>query len=365
MEGIWFYSGGYYIWWMFVNGIIYFFESLFLQNASGIRKKWHTFCYLLLSLIFTFLVMRFEIPSVFRLVLHTGMAVCFSVFFLRLKGIDAWAYVAVILTMCTFMEGFQAALMQWFVQQSIGPFMGAVVQMAVSGGLALLLAGSLCLVFSAMSSENRVKKQYLEEAKQRNEQYRSFQHDIDNHILVLSGLLHEKRYGEAQKYVRSLGNLSDDLIIRTRTGNLAADVLLKEKISVAESKGIPVRCNVRFPERLGMEDVDLCILLSNAIDNAIQACERENQTEESRMRSEISITAGMRQYFLFVNVTNSAVNSPSRNDWRPFGEKNYGTGLKNIKRIVKKYKGTMETEKSSGGFSLTALLCLKPSVKEE
>ena len=54
--------------------------------------------------------------------------------------------------------------------------------------------------------QDQIKKQYiyLEEAKKRNERYRMFQHDIDNHFLVLSGLIHEKKYNEAEEYFNKL-----------------------------------------------------------------------------------------------------------------------------------------------------------------
>ena len=54
--------------------------------------------------------------------------------------------------------------------------------------------------------EDQMKEQsiYLEEAKMRNEKYRRFHHDIDNHFLVLSGLIHEKKYEEAEIYFENL-----------------------------------------------------------------------------------------------------------------------------------------------------------------
>lgn len=91
--------------------------------------------------------------------------------------------------------------------------------------------------------QDQMKKQhvYLEEAKKRNEQYRMFQHDINNHFLVLSGLLREKRFQEAEEYIGKLHRASDKLLMGIETGNPAVDVLLSEKINFAKLNHIEVK----------------------------------------------------------------------------------------------------------------------------
>ena len=103
------------------------------------------------------------------------------------------------------------------------------------------------------------------------------------------------------------------------------------------------------------------------MDNAIQACMKREQK-----KAEITVQAGMKQYFLFIIVTNtddpssqSAVSGFGGDRQDPFCEKDYGTGLKNMKRTVKKYGGTMEIKRDQGRFSLSILLCLKPSAEGE
>ena len=78
------------------------------------------------------------------------------------------------------------------------------------------------------------------------------------------------------------------------------EVLLKEKISFAETRGIQVSCDAHFSKRFFIEDADLCTLLANAMDNAIQACMKREQK-----KAEITVQAGMKQYFLFIIVTNT------------------------------------------------------------
>ena len=202
--------------------------------------------------------------------------------------------------------------------------------------------------------EDQIKKQYvyLEEAKKRNEQYRMFQHDINNHFLVLSGLVHEKRYDEAEEYCSKLRMVSDKLLVGVDTGNTVIDILLNEKISFAKLNDIEVKQDVHIPSDCTVHDMDLCIILANAVDNAIQAC-----VKEADERPEISLIVRKKHRFLIMEVTNTITCGNTVLE--------YGTGLNNIKYIVEKYEGMMEIETSEKYFRLTVLLCLLPFTKEE
>lgn len=424
----------FYIWWIVLNGLLYTAEFCFIQNFTGIREKKFMTRYVLLSSLLTLLVMYYQSPGIFRLILHTGIIFCFSRFVLRLNRAAAIAPVMIILTLFTFMEGYQAIIMRWLVQQRIGAHAGVIAQMILSGALVLLLAAALqfvskkyaytgrqklssylytllfpcifivwvirsglgldrrmntsfpegsnlwalawilgaCIIFFIILGldgkiialsiqeteqkrlEDQIKKQYIyvQEAKKRNEQYRTFQHDINNHFLVLSGLIREKKYSEAEAYFGKLYTLSDQLLVGIETGNPIVDILLNEKINFAKSNGIEVKQDVQIPPDCSVEDMDLCIILANAIDNAVQACMKETD-----IRPEISIILRQRHKFLIFEAVNTCTIGPST--------LKYGTGLKNMARTVEKYEGTMEIETNDQCFRLTILLCMLPSAKEE
>jgi len=423
------FSIGFYIWWLFINGWLYTVEFSFIQSFTGIRGKKYLMPYVLLSDLLTFLVMYCHSIGVFRLILHMGLIVCFCKFLLNMEWIDAIAPTMIVLTLSTFMEGFQTVFMRWLVNQNVGEYIGIVIQMLVSGSLAILLVMTLqfiskkyaytgqqkissylytlllpcifivwvirsglgldmwldqsfkdqsdlwalvwilgaCAIFFIILKlvskiitlsieeteqkrlQDQIKKQYiyLEEAKKRNERYRMFQHDIDNHFLVLSGLIHEKKYNEAEEYFNKLHGTSDELLIGIETGNPVIDILLNEKVNFARLNGIEVKQDIKTLADCSVEDMDLCIILANAIDNAIQAC-----IKEKNIQHEIMITVRKKHRFLIVEVTNTMISENYTFE--------YGTGLKNIKHIVEKYEGTMEIETSADCFRLSILLCLLP-----
>lgn len=432
-------SVGFYLWWLGVNGCLYYAEYHFIQNFMGIRRKQFWVQYVLFGDLLTFLVMFCQSPSILRLILHAGMIVSFSAICFKMKWSDAVAPAMIILALYTFMEGFQTVLMRWLSGQEINFCRAIAVQMLVSGVLAgflvltlnyvsktysgigqqtistclysllfpcvfivwvirsglgldmwmttaagdalaqkqsnlwallwilgacgiffiiLRLAGRIIILSIQETDQKRledqVKKQsiYLEEAKMRNEKYRRFQHDIDNHFLVLSGLIREKKYEEAERYVDHLRGASERLLIGIETGNPVIDILLNEKIRYAESNGIKIRHDIQLSPNCPVTDPDLCVILANAMDNAITAC-----ITESIKQPEISVVICRRRQFLLLEVANT-ISAVCRTV-------EYGTGLKNIRHTVEKYEGTMEIENGVNCFKLTALLCLKPFAKEE
>ncbi|MCD7991897.1 MAG: GHKL domain-containing protein, partial [Clostridia bacterium] len=99
------------------------------------------------------------------------------------------------------------------------------------------------------------------------------------------------------------------------------------------------------PPDLPVEDMDLCVIVSNALDNAIQAC-----LKVKHCQPDIEITIKVRHQFLLVEVTNTTL---SMDGPEP------GTGLKNIFSAAEKYQGTTEIGTDNGRFRISVLLCLE------
>lgn len=194
-----------------------------------------------------------------------------------------------------------------------------------------------------LQSQLNGQKVYIEEAKKRNELYASFQHDIANHLLVISGLLRDKLFTQAEQYTNKLHISCGALLTSVSTGKPALDVLLKEKISYAKQNHITVTFDVAIMEDFNIDDMDLCVLFSNILDNAITAC-IEGTLEEPLL----SLSAKVKSQFLIVEAVNTTSTT------KPIA---FGTGLMNIQHIAEKYHGTMETELSNQRFRISVLLC--------
>lgn len=217
-------------------------------------------------------------------------------------------------------------------------------------GLAALLCTlyawrQLCLGFQArealasVTQAARAQRVYVAEAQARYEQTRAFRHDIKNHLAVLDGLLRGGRAAEGLAYLERMEAASASLSLPCRTGRAVVDILLGEKLALAED--IAAEVSLVLPVPCGVDDFDLCVIFANALDNAVAAC-RAAEGERS-----LRIT-GQRQgdfYLLsFVNTCSGGPLPPA------------GTGLRNIRSVAEKYRGAVLTEKTGGQFTLSVLL---------
>lgn len=184
---------------------------------------------------------------------------------------------------------------------------------------------------------------YMQEAVLRDRQTRAFRHDIKNHLTVLSELLKAGQTDRAYEYLSNLEQAAAELSCSVRTGNPAVDALLGSKFSMAEQEGIRIQCELAIPEQSPMKDMDWCILLSNAVDNAIKACKEVPQ--EDRL---IHITSREKGKFYLLAVENSCIR-----ELKQVPED--GVGLSNIRTVAEKNHGIAQNTVSDGTYRLRIL----------
>ncbi len=193
----------------------------------------------------------------------------------------------------------------------------------------------------SLSQAVQAQKIYIAEAQTRYEQTKAFRHDIKNHLSVLSALLNNNKPEESKAYLQKLETVSTTLSFPYQTGNPVVDILLGEKLKMAEADGIAAEVSLLLPNPCGIDDFDLCVIFANALDNAICACQSIEEAGSIRI-------SGERQGdFYMLAFENTCSNHPLPPA---------GTGLSNIKAVTEKYHGAMLTEKLERRFSLNVLL---------
>lgn len=129
------------------------------------------------------------------------------------------------------------------------------------------------------------------------------------------------------------------------TNNPVVDILLGNKLGIAKSMGIDADCSLLLPYPCGLRDIDICIVLSNALDNAIGACKNMDAGTERY----IHVSGRIQGDFLMLEVKNS---------FHGNGTFKNGTGLSNIKTVAEKYGGAMHIEVQENIFVLHVLLII-------
>lgn len=203
--------------------------------------------------------------------------------------------------------------------------------------LGILAAEQKVLLLEQQAAEQEI---YLQEAMLRDRRTRAFRHDIKNHLIVLAELLKAKETDRACEYLSLLEDAAAELSCGIRTGNAAVDALLGSKLQAAEQKGIKVRCELRIPDRSTVKDMDWCILLANALDNAVKAC--AGLPEGDRW---IRIISRKKGSFYLLTVENSCTKELS-------SVPEDGTGLSNIRTVAEGYQGAVENTVSGGAYRL-------------
>ncbi len=198
--------------------------------------------------------------------------------------------------------------------------------------------------------ENEIMKKYYAEVESMYAKMRGWRHDYRHHIQTMK--VHAA-HGELEEIEKYLDMLDDDLTnVETvlRTGNHMADAILNSKLSIAAQKQILVKAEARIPVSLNVPAIDLCIVIGNLLDNAIEAC-MELPAGERLIRIYIE----MKGRYLYIVMTNTAAGVKKKNFETRKGE-GHGLGLARIDAIVKKYGGYVTRASEDGAFSTEILL---------
>ena len=201
-----------------------------------------------------------------------------------------------------------------------------------------------------LEQEIASQRDYVEESNLRYKQTQSFRHDVKQHLLVLNGLLERGEVQQAKDYLDKLERIPEQFSYPCKTGNTVTDTLLSSKLSIAIQYGIRVECTVKIPSSCNLDDLDLCVLFSNAVDNAIHACR-----QQGGKGCFIRISGKQKGDFFMLEVENSC----------PYaGAYKKGIGLTNIEAVAEKYSGAVTTQLQGGCFFLNVLLVISRSLDD-
>lgn len=211
--------------------------------------------------------------------------------------------------------------------------------------------------FLAKSLLEEDKKRFTELISQQQETLR-IKHDIRQHLQTLQYMFSENNIDGARGYLEQV--LAQKALNKQlfTTGNPIIDSLLSQKIPHIQSQGIDVQLNLMIPPTLPIEDMDLCVLLSNLLINAQEACMRMPDKEEQPKSIRLQIV--LKKYFLIIDVENSFDGQIAYENGRYLSTKKdvaySGIGLSNVESIVDRYEGMMDISHQLKEFRVQIML---------
>lgn len=164
---------------------------------------------------------------------------------------------------------------------------------------------------------------------------REFRHDYKNHMICLQSLLNNKQYDEALSYVKSITNQEILDSNKFFSGNQIADAILTDKNELAQKNNCKIIFDGSVSDEISVSN--LCTILSNALDNSIEACSKID-SDETQIIDVKCVASELIQIIRISNpnLDNNAVTETSKVD-----RKNHGFGLSNIRRTVERMDGQM------------------------
>ena len=204
--------------------------------------------------------------------------------------------------------------------------------------------------------QNKLMKQQMDEIENIYMTMRGWRHDYHNHLQSLKGFLSLNKVEQMKDYLNELETDLDSIDTLYHSGNLQLDSILNAKLAIAEKGQIRIHCDASIPPQLHVSDLDLCVILGNLLDNAIESCRKIKDPDERFIR----VYIGILKKQLYISITNATSETVKQRTDHYFTTKrgDHGHGLKRVDQVVKKYDGYLNRQNEPGVFATEIVLPL-------
>lgn len=202
--------------------------------------------------------------------------------------------------------------------------------------------------------QREIMETHYREIETMYQEMRGWRHDFRNHLQLLKSYAQKGDLDAVQAYLAELEQDLSRVDPAVKTGNTMADAILNSKISLARSKGVPVRADARIPVKLSISDLDLCVILGNLFDNAIEASVK--LPESQRLIRLYMDMKGSQLYISFTNFAPGGKLTQAGGRFSTTKGSGHGFGLLRIDSVVKRLGGYLRRASEEGAFTTEILL---------
>lgn len=190
---------------------------------------------------------------------------------------------------------------------------------------------------------NSLEKIHYDEVRNRRNQMEEILNNYKEELLNVKKMLKEKQLKESGYVLESMIRLMEKTKEYPYSSIPVVNALIFEKEKICQDNNIDLQVDLKFPEGINDNHIDICCIISNMLDNAIRACEQVKN-------SEITLTAVMKRGYLIIKCENPSVKAPGL---KPEGT---GYGLKILKGIAERYSGDFQTTYENHIFTSQIIL---------
>ncbi|MBQ6020877.1 MAG: GHKL domain-containing protein [Clostridia bacterium] len=211
--------------------------------------------------------------------------------------------------------------------------------------------------YELQQKQNEMQSRSIERLESSYTRMRELRHDMQNQLVVLNSLVETEKYDELKAYIKTMMNTVDEAAFMTISGQSAVDAILNDKLAAAHKNRVATNFEIaKLDGELFAEPMDLCIILANALDNALEACAKIPEGNERYIKLKIARTDD----YIVISCANPVAEEPKQVGGRFVSDKtdgkNHGFGLRSITDTAKKYRGEQMTRCADGVFTIIVKL---------
>lgn len=181
-----------------------------------------------------------------------------------------------------------------------------------------------------------------------------YRHDMRHHMQYLSSCIENEQFRQAQEYIQKIYSETEASKVTVFCENEAANLIFSAFAKRADDRGIQMKIQARLPDHMAISESDLCVLLSNVLENALHACEREREKQREGM---IKVSMYEKKGRLFLEVINSCDEDIIFHDGIPVTDiQGHGIGIRSICTIVEQFGGIYSFSAEGGQFILRIVI---------
>lgn len=211
------------------------------------------------------------------------------------------------------------------------------------------------LEFAETHIENQ--KAHYKELYNQQENLKKFRHDSKNMYTALLSKIETMSPKDAADYVREQLSIVFDTSNEINSGNAVIDAVIRSKKETAKNNDIIIETSFKLSNDIHINELDMGVLIGNALDNAIEACELLADKSERLITISIITVKEM----LSIKVENKCTPPPlaifgKQGETKKEDKKNHGYGIHSMKTIAEKYDGIVTPEYKDGVFTLSIIM---------
>ena len=183
----------------------------------------------------------------------------------------------------------------WIILLAVGLAAAAAGAVAVAVWLLLRRSDQRIAAY-----QNKLLARQIAEVENLYLTMRGWRHDYHNHLQTLKARLDMGQSAGAREYLDNLEQDLDGIRVLAETGNISVDDILNAKLSLVLKQGIDLNFKATVPKNLAVSDIDLCVILGNLIDNAMESCEKVDEGQRF-----LRLYIGVLKQQLYLSISNA------------------------------------------------------------